>query len=674
MSGVQKRPITRNREMLACTECRRRKLKCDRSSPCGSCVRRGDEGSCEYQRYSRGAGNERERRLEAESRLQHLEQLVQQLAKPGPSSGSAVGSGPGSGNATSAQSDKSSSSNGTPPGTLSQSGAYSGSTHWSAMLEDIEELRFAMGTDDMAADVETTSPLGAVDVLFGAGVTLSLQQILSQFLPPRQETDRHIAAYFRAKAVAAPFIHGPQFQRQYQAFWQDPSRAPPLWTSMLFTICYIATSTLAPQNENDTEIGSLAVAAAHCLAIGGYTRPKRFAVEAILLFIQSQLFTTLDIPPYVATVMPLIIRLASKLGYHREPTNFSMPAFEKEMRRRTWSLCLQLDLLVAFQFGLPSTVQYPTWDTRPPSNFLDTDFDEDTEVLPTPRPDAEITDILFYNGKHKLVIPFEKVIRNSLSTSEEADMQVDELDAEIRQTYALLPKILLPRPMAESVVDPPYLTSTRLCVAFMYQKCLCVLHRRYVTQGRTASIQTCYEASTELTRLFVDAYGEFRPGGQNESERWFFSSITWHDFLLGTTCLCLVVCVLSQRSFGIDVNSTATLNLLRRCQQTCSEQSDRNLDTQRAIKVIGASIALFESQIDQVQSEASLSADQPMLIPPARVGYQNTARNSNGQGGTDSSAAFNWGWEEEMPGASDPGWAYFEQFFNFQADEPMSGL
>lgn len=398
MSGVQKRPITRNREMLACTECRRRKLKCDRNTPCGSCVRRGDEGSCEYQRYARGLATDRERRLEAESRLQHLEQLVQQLAKPGPSSHSASGSG--AGNVTVAQSEKSGSSNGTPPGALSQSGAYSGSTHWSAMLEDIEELRFAMGTDDMAADVETTIPLGAVDVLFGAGVTLSYQQILAQSLPPRQEADRHIAAYFRAKAIAAPFIHASQFRRQYQAFWQDPSRAPVLWTSILFTICYIATSTLAPSSDGDFDASRYSIAAAHCLAVGGYTRPKRFAVEAILLFIQSQLFTSLDIPPYVATVMPLIVRLATKLGYHREPTNFSMTAFEKEMRRRAWSLCLQLDLLIAFQFGLPSTVQYPTWDTRPPSNLLDSDFDEDTMVLPAARPDNELTDLLFYNGMY----------------------------------------------------------------------------------------------------------------------------------------------------------------------------------------------------------------------------------------------------------------------------------
>lgn len=633
-------------------------------------MRRSDEGSCVYQRYARGLGNERERRLEAESRLQHLEELVQQLAKPGPNSGAASGSG--TGEVTAALSDKSNSSNGTPPGSLSHSGAYSGSTHWSAMLEDIEELRFAMGADDMAGDVEETSPLGAIDVLFGGGVTLSYQQILSQFLPPRQEIDRHVAAYYRAKAIAAPFIHASQFQRQYSAFWQDPSRAPPLWTSILFTICYIATSTLAPQNDGDTSSTQYSIAAAHCLAVGGYTRPKRFAVEALLLFTQSQLFTSLGIPPYVATIMPLVVRLASKLGYHREPTNFSMSAFEKEMRRRTWSLCLQLDLLVAFQFGLPSTVQYPTWDTKPPANLYDTDFDEDMVELPASRPDTEMTDILFYLGKHHLVIAFEKVVRNALNTSEQADLEVDALDAEIRQVYASLPKVLLPRPMSDSTVDPPWLTVTRLCVAFMYQKCLCVLHRRYVAQGRIHSIRTCHEASMELARLFTDAYAEFQPGGQNESERWFFSSITWHDFLLGTTSLCLVVCELSQRSFGIDIDGPATLGLLRKCQQVCTEQSDRNLDTKRAAKVVKASIALFESQIDQVQSEANFPPNQPsgLFMPSTNGGFQNIfSTNSLTQ------RAFDWDWEENLSQpVEDTSWAYLEQFLNIQPDQLMGDM
>ena len=436
-----------------------------------------------------------------------------------------------------------------------------------------------------------------------------------------------------------------------------------------------------PRDGNGAESTEYSIAAAHCLALGGYTRPKRFAVEALLLFAQSRLFMNLDIPPDIATTISLVVRLASKLGYHREPEAFAMSAFEKEMRRRTWSLCIQIDLLTAFQFGLPSTVQYPTWDTRRPSNLLDSDFDEETVVLPSSRPDTELTDIMFYNAKHLLVAVFEKVMRNALDTSNEANLHVDELDAEIRRTYAALPDTLRPRPMDESMVDLPWLIVTRLCVAFMFQKCLCVLHRRYITQGRVASIRTCYEASSEIARLFTDAYGEFLPGGQNETERWFLSSITWHDFLLGTTSLCLVVCALSQSNFGIEIDGPGTLELLRKCQKPCIDQSARSADTARAAKVVGATIALFEAQMDQAQSEASLSANRGQYsgVASGCAGYGNGVQAAAIQPGMQDSAdmvgGFDWGWEGDLSRPmEDPSWSYLEQFLNLQPDEPMNGL
>ncbi|KAJ7868056.1 hypothetical protein B0H14DRAFT_2730347, partial [Mycena olivaceomarginata] len=37
----------RRRQALSCTECKRRKIRCDRSQPCAPCVRRGDQAKCQ---------------------------------------------------------------------------------------------------------------------------------------------------------------------------------------------------------------------------------------------------------------------------------------------------------------------------------------------------------------------------------------------------------------------------------------------------------------------------------------------------------------------------------------------------------------------------------------------------------------------------------------------------
>ncbi|KAJ7674323.1 hypothetical protein B0H17DRAFT_159993 [Mycena rosella] len=38
----------RRRQALSCTECKRRKIRCDRAQPCAPCVRRGDQEKCQW--------------------------------------------------------------------------------------------------------------------------------------------------------------------------------------------------------------------------------------------------------------------------------------------------------------------------------------------------------------------------------------------------------------------------------------------------------------------------------------------------------------------------------------------------------------------------------------------------------------------------------------------------
>ncbi len=49
----------------------------------------------------------------------------------------------------------------------------------------------------------------------------------------------------------------------------------------------------------------------------------------------------------VGTLFGLMIRPATRMGYHRDPESLPISPFEKEMRRRAWSLAFQLDLLIS---------------------------------------------------------------------------------------------------------------------------------------------------------------------------------------------------------------------------------------------------------------------------------------------------------------------------------------
>jgi hypothetical protein len=59
--------------------------------------------------------------------------------------------------------------------------------------------------------------------------------------------------------------------------------------------------------------------------------------------------------------------------------------------RDTHALCRNTDLLIATLVGLSQNIQDNFFDTRPPGNISDEDFDEDVLQLPPSKPEAEPT-------------------------------------------------------------------------------------------------------------------------------------------------------------------------------------------------------------------------------------------------------------------------------------------
>lgn len=596
MKRAQQRKITRNRELRSCTECRRRKLRCDRQLPCIPCAKGDEAASCAYE----NAGGP-SRQSQAEAKLEHLENIVQQLST---SSQTFTSSGPGL-----------SSVNGVPSqmNELRKDSIHKGATHWTAMLEGIEELRSVIGGQDDTSDtnpdfIEYGGDDG-ISILFEVRNNLSFHDILESFLPSRPDADRLVAAYFRARAVAAPFVHATHFRRLYARFWENPYCASPLWVSILFSIFDIAARTMSMQSDanggNKSNFDRFAIAAAHCLAIGHYYQPQRHTVDALLLFAQARCLTSIDISPTIGILFGTISRLATIMGYHRDQdaSRVAESVFDREMRRRTWSPFTQLDMLVSFQLGLPTNVQFPTWDTKPPANLLDIDFDEDTMQLPPARPDSEPTELLFYIAKHRLMTVFEKVIRHTLSMSDRPDGELESIEQELRSTYTALPAVFRSRPMMESTVDAPSLIVARLCVLFIYHKSQCVLHRKYVKWGRQSSIQICRDSATQLVEMLLDIHEEFEPGGQLYTERWFMGSLSWHDFLLACTMLCLTTYhTLNNIPLSADgayITVIESLELLNRAKMMCGTQSDRSLDSQKVHRLMETTLSRCNFQLSQ---------------------------------------------------------------------------
>jgi hypothetical protein len=645
------------RSRSVCNQCQKSKLRCDRGQPCGSCVKKGEGIACNYQMTTESRIDD-SRKGVAEERLLHLESMVKELMQnqsPAQAGNKAISStivatppeerphAPGE-------------SINDIPSEQPESTRYVGSTHWSAILDDIHELKAVIGSaaDDHEDEEEpllSEAPLFDRELIFGTSKDYSVQQILSQDLPPKIEIDRLLSVYFRGETYIVTFVHTYHFQRQYREFWSDTTNVNPLWLSMLFSICHMACligeagSIHTSQSAKAKGRSNFHTAAGKCLVLGQYHRPQQFTLEALAMYGHCKNLGTLDPSREAGPILGMVVRIAYEMGYHRDPDSFgSFTAFEGEMRRRFWAAIKQMDLMISFMLGLPSNIKAENCDTKSPRNLLDSDFDENTQVLPPPRSENEPTRLLWFIVKERQMISFGKVCQDALSFREKSETEIIQLDNEVREIHTTIPDVLRVQPISESIADAPFLIMTRIYLEFIHLKTLCVLHRKYMARGNDYSTKTCIEAGTRLVSLFLDAYKEFAPGGQLDTERWMLVNFTMNDFLLGVMVLCLVVHTRWRRGAQNSAINAETeslvLGLLEQSNPICVEKSTVSRDARRVSHAIrltlnGAKVPKAQD-IDGSQSSLpldvtlsnsqsnfgpALDVDPESLMPPLWQGY-----------------------------------------------------
>ena len=214
------------------------------------------------------------------------------------------------------------------------------------------------------------------------------------------------------------------------------------------------------------------------------------------------------------------------------------------MRRRIWTFVRQTDLLFSFQVGLPSMIRAGDCDTELPSNLMDEDFDEQSQQLPPSRPITTYTSVSYLIGKSVIAFIFGKIVEVTQNLKALPYEDVVKFDLELRDAYNSLPPLLHMKSMEDSQMDPMSTHSMRFNIALLYNKGLCVLHRRYLDCARensryAHSRQACVDASMTLLRYQATLHVESQPGKRMHRVQWYSSSLMMHDFILAATLVAL---------------------------------------------------------------------------------------------------------------------------------------
>ncbi|KAH0837214.1 hypothetical protein FOPE_04569 [Fonsecaea pedrosoi] len=491
----------RRRLALSCVACRRRKVRCDRTYP--SCVRCQKGGvSCDYVSYTKqdnaiptpsdespqirreasvtswtevwharskeheSARNHEENQQSAASQprtqtksLRELQDRVYELETQVRATGtrpisSTAYLGLGHSTASGASADKNALHD-HERALLRGKGfktQYFGPSHGANLLLQFEELsRFVkdilqrLPTLEKARIIWKNQPHD-----LNAGLILPEFDTLVSLVPEQNRTDTLVQEYFETLETTYRILHAPTFFRKYKEFWTSSRGSSSVFLVQLLLVC--ASTNCAVAGNPSGFIGRSTVCREAAV--------KWIEVCESWLELQSHKHMTLEVFQIRVllviakklncikikrewTVSGHLLRQAMSSGLHREPTFLSntISVFDQEMRRRLWFTILELDIQNSLDRGMGASIGPLDWDTLPPLNLHDEDFDETTEKMPPARPMTEFTRTSFLCLAHQhLPLRLEIISRvNSVRTCLESDTVI-ELDQRIRQTLDNLPK------------------------------------------------------------------------------------------------------------------------------------------------------------------------------------------------------------------------------------------
>ncbi|KAF2467236.1 uncharacterized protein BDR25DRAFT_376125 [Lindgomyces ingoldianus] len=584
-------PIKRARPQLSCTPCRQGKLKCNREHPvCDQCSKRSRHESCKYvppPPRNKQAQNMR-------GRIRNLETLVVNLINQKThEQGDTLVNERNRSCKTEVEVNREPEIDSFGQLRISHAGtetSYVGAGHWSSILKEIEEVKDSLedseGEDD--ANEEVWDDISARStVTFGIPRPVT-KAMLIQEMPSKDDVDRLLPLWFNSADPLLYIIHAPTFQEEYRQFWKDSSSTPVMWIALLYSAMALGII-LGPRNPGlhahaaayDRSSGSLfdkndnlasaadryQQLASSAMVLADIAKSQPYTLETLMIYGECEFLRRDDHHSKIFLMNGVVVRVAMRMGYHRDPSNFKgMSPFQGEMRRRVWHVLNMMDSLIAFAVGLPSMIRRVESDVRAPRNLYDTDLSINMTELPKDRPKTEITPGLYTISKSRVCAVFAEAAELSQKCIPPRHSTILALDKRLEEAHDLVPEGMRVRPMGQCITDPPVLIMSRFNIELLYQKTRVVLHRNYLTAGQSDprfadSRKTCVDASLEILRYQNIVFQACRPGGQLQKVWWYMSSLSTYDFLLAAMVVCLELNHLRNIESSPDFEGTPTTRI-----------------------------------------------------------------------------------------------------------------
>ncbi|PKX91239.1 putative C6 transcription factor [Aspergillus novofumigatus IBT 16806] len=542
MAGPTEPTRKRRRPALSCVECRRRKVKCDRNSPCGQC-RAHKSTVCTYA-VAHDTGLERQPSQRAQGPV--LAEAADQgaSAPQQPASGSTnLTIGETTGLGTSIVSEGSvrcippdldsthsipqnlsvnSSTPQVPPGPfhgiLSKTRVF-GHGHWMSSVPLVDSLPFSKDMPERSGEqiseaIAKCKQL-ARDIKKQLPSRSPLPTSIHQLLPGRPVLDELVQLYFDTFETCYRILHTKLFRAEYESYLRDPDAATTPFKVKLLLVMAIA----APLHGDAQAYNDLAAKARTSIQVaqGWLSAPfekDRLTLDGIqihcLLLLARQVNRVGADLAWISAGS--LIRIAMQMGLHQDPSNLGESSvLQGELRRRLWYTILELNVQAALDSGMAPMITAADYNTQPPSNLDDADLVEASGECPRAKASSipTATSVL-------------RLLANSLPLRLEATRVINDLqdnpsyDQVLRLGNDLASDCRGARIFVDQLMSAEHDMSTHQARRFKYNFCehylsrfLLSLHHPYAIQSKrnplySYSQKVCLEAALDLVSLLED--------------------------------------------------------------------------------------------------------------------------------------------------------------------------
>ncbi|KAJ4134711.1 hypothetical protein NW768_004309 [Fusarium equiseti] len=391
MSSREGRPA----KVLSCSNCRTRKIKCDKIQPfCGQCSRFGLDCVFPSRKPTRRAP--RPRQSELLDRISRLENIVNQAdpAKLKQLDEENIQSPPGTTSLSATLDDHCDESQAvaTQAANVKAGEQYLSSGFWGNLCAEVEGIRQALnqpseesdddeeGESPESLDTPSTGPSG---YLLGNSDYSSRQPLIH---PHPNMMIRLWTIYSRNVDPLMKILHRPTMGKHFQAYIESPSihRFTPEINAVMFAIYFCAAACLTTEScfkqlgeSKEVLTRRYRVSVERALAEADYlSTTKLETLQALTLYTSMIRVHLHDRTCWVLT--SLVVRIAQGQNLHRDGDGHRFTPFEAEMRRRLWHFIVVLDIRGSEDRGSGSTLVRSSWDTIDPTPIDDVDFGPDS--------------------------------------------------------------------------------------------------------------------------------------------------------------------------------------------------------------------------------------------------------------------------------------------------------